>query len=269
MTSFRLRILDGVAACLPRPLVARTYVRRRNWLRDDLSLPPSLATLHEVAQFTALDPVEAMCRLFSHVGHADAAELAAECTPFIGELAARSTAGDELRPRFFRMDVSSAVMLYLLVRLARPHHIVETGVADGLSSAVILEAIRRNGEGQLTSFEVSSDVGQLVDVNREDWRLIVLNGASIAEKQSDFQTKLRNLGPVDFFLHDSDHSYAWHAMELAEFVAARPRYVCSDDIDASHAWVDCVMARGLKPVHLVQERKVFGAAAINDVGAEE
>jgi predicted O-methyltransferase YrrM len=39
--------------------------------------------------------------------------------------------------------------LYLLVRAARPRTVVKTGVLYGASSAHILAALARNGEGQL------------------------------------------------------------------------------------------------------------------------
>ena len=47
---------------------------------------------------------------------------------------------------------------------------VETAVADGASSFVLLAALRKNGRGELHSLDIASDVGALVD-NRDSWHL--------------------------------------------------------------------------------------------------
>ena len=46
------------------------------------------------------------------------------------------------------------IILYLLVRKYRPSLVVETGVAQGVSSRFILEALKDNGEGKLISIDL-------------------------------------------------------------------------------------------------------------------
>ncbi len=62
--------------------------------------------------------------------------------------------------------------LYLLVRMMWPDHVLETGVANGRSTWWVLQALHRNGHGQLHSFDISEDVGHyLSKEDRVDWTL--------------------------------------------------------------------------------------------------
>ena len=102
---------------------------------------------------------------------------------------------------------SSAV--YALVRLLQPEKVVETGVADGTTSAYILQALEDNGRGHLYSIDLPSPQlppaktpGWIVDAAlRRRWTLRI--GAS-----SELLAPLLNeLGQIDVFLHDSLHTY--------------------------------------------------------------
>ena len=99
--------------------------------------------------------------------------------------------------------------IYALVRLLRPEKVVETGVADGATSAYILQALEDNGRGHLYSIDLPSArlppgkmPGWIVDgALRRRWTLRI--GASSAL----LQPLLNELGPIDVFLHDSLHTY--------------------------------------------------------------
>lgn len=119
-----------------------------------------------------------------------------------------------------------AELLWSLVRAHRPATVVETGVCNGLSSAVILRALLQNGNGQLVSIDLPEftdpslnkiefwegkggaaipagrEVGWLVDgALKGAWRL------EIGRSQEILESLLKELAPIDLFIHDSEHSY--------------------------------------------------------------
>jgi predicted O-methyltransferase YrrM len=106
---------------------------------------------------------------------------------------------------------------YALIRALRPGYVIETGVHDGLGSAVILQALKRNSdvgaEGQLSSVDIDPESGWLVPERlRSRWQLVI--GDSLG-----FLNRL-NHRTVDLFIHDSDHRYAH---EWAEYLAVGDR----------------------------------------------
>jgi predicted O-methyltransferase YrrM len=91
---------------------------------------------------------------------------------------------------------------YALVRLLKPELVVETGVDKGLGSCVIAAALLRNtaegNPGRLLAIDIDPTAGELV---REPYDSV------IDLEFSDSHSALRKLDrPIDFFLHDSDHS---------------------------------------------------------------
>jgi predicted O-methyltransferase YrrM len=99
--------------------------------------------------------------------------------------------------------------IYALVRLLEPETVVETGVADGTTSAYILQALEDNGRGRLYSIDVPSErlppgkaPGWIVDgALRHRWTLRI--GPS-SELLAPLLSELRS---IDVFLHDSLHTY--------------------------------------------------------------
>jgi hypothetical protein len=128
--------------------------------------------------------------------------------------------------------------LYRMVRRYRPAVAIETGVFFGRSSTAILAAMNRNGTGHLISMDLPVAVsagatGSLVPRElRSRWELRlgdshVLLPAALAEG-------------VDFFFHDSDHTYEIQTFEYeAAWPALRQGGVLgSDDTNRSDAWAD-------------------------------
>lgn len=109
--------------------------------------------------------------------------------------------------------------MYLLIRLARPEVVVETGVLYGATSAHILEALRLNGGGRLVSIDLPKRVGELPqeflvpEPLREGWQLI------LGDSKVELPALLARLGRIDLFHHDSLHTYG-HM--LWEYSAAYP-----------------------------------------------
>lgn len=107
-------------------------------------------------------------------------------------------------------------MLYDLCRETRPSLAVETGVADGFSSFFILKALEENRKGNLYSIEKpdlryleGKEPGWVVpQAYRHRWSLIIDSSEHALPQLSN------RLGKIDFFLHDSIHTYRNMLFEL-------------------------------------------------------
>ena len=94
---------------------------------------------------------------------------------------------------------------------------VETGVAAGVSSCFILQAMQDNNKGRLYSIEVTSRIeccdkktGWLVpDSLRHRWEFF------IGDSKLVLGPLLDRLGKIDCFMHDSLHTYAHMYWELS------------------------------------------------------
>jgi hypothetical protein len=126
--------------------------------------------------------------------------------------------------------------IWCLVRHLRPTNIVETGVARGFTSRVILEALERNQSGHLWSIdlppvqapELHAQIGAAVeDRLRPRWTFV--RGTS----RQRLPPLLRKLGYIDLFVHDSRHTEENVRFELSSaWPALRPGgAVVADDID--------------------------------------
>lgn len=115
-------------------------------------------------------------------------------------------------------------LLYALIRSLKPSIIVETGVASGVSSCYILKAAEENGRGKLFSIDLPCESSSAISTStpvpsgaqpgwlipeelRGRWQL------SLGRSSELLPSLLKNLGQIDFFLHDSDHSYENQRLE--------------------------------------------------------
>jgi predicted O-methyltransferase YrrM len=172
------------------------------------------------------------------------------------ELAARRERTDLRYPSEYGVESGTSFLLYSLIRLQKPSVVVESGVANGESTFLLLSALRANKQGQLHSVEISEDVGCLLsEEDKKNWHLHVTDGSKRA-----FTQIVSSLSPIDLFVHDSDHSYWWHYFELESVHRhlARTGIVASDDCDKSYAFLDFCEALGKKPLLLHDTCKVFG-----------
>jgi predicted O-methyltransferase YrrM len=164
---------------------------------------------------------------------------------------------------FWNLENESAWSLYALTRNLRPQHILETGVANGVSTYFLLQALRHNGTGVLHSIDTKSDVGRLLTkAERADWDLQVLSSAFPRRSASKIFT---SLPPLDLFIHDSNHSYAWmrHEFTLAALAMRPGGIIASDDCDLSYAFSEFCSDRGLKANYFFDRRKLFGAVQLS------
>ncbi len=134
-------------------------------------------------------------------------------------------------------DAGLVRTIWCLTRHLRPKKVIETGVAHGVTSRFILEALNRNGDGHLWSI----DLPPLERV----WRNQV--GAAVGDRYADRWSYIRGssrrrlsellsrLGQIDLFIHDSLHSERNVRFELDRAcVALRPNgALVVDDVDAN------------------------------------
>jgi predicted O-methyltransferase YrrM len=164
------------------------------------------------------------------------------------------------------------MMLYMLVRKFQPEIVVETGVARGASSAYILCAMRENGFGHLYSIDLpAQSVAIEKDEKRESHRYTLSDGQThqhyeighrIPEFLKDRWTLILNdsrialpellqkLGTIDFFYHDSLHTYDHMKFE---FETAWPHIkpgglLLSDDVLWNKAYHEACVKHGKKPM---------------------
>ncbi len=123
--------------------------------------------------------------------------------------------------------------LYLLVRALKPRVVVETGVCYGCSSSYVLEALIRNGGGDLHSIDLGNTPDEppsefFVHPNQKSrWHLHIGDSVEL------LPALLQRLGQIDLFHHDSLHTYE-HMM--FEYETALPHLseqgaISSDDVN--------------------------------------
>ncbi len=161
-------------------------------------------------------------------------------------------------PTISAFSLDESWLVFALVRGLAPQLVVETGVANGHSSFVILEALHRNGAGRLLSIDVRPDVGALVPPELKDrWDLRLLSRRA---PRRDLAALVQQIPSIDLFIHDSDHTYRWQMLELTLVwprLSARG-LLTSDDADWSYAFLDFSARQGRRPSFLISENKAFG-----------
>jgi predicted O-methyltransferase YrrM len=164
-----------------------------------------------------------------------------------------------------RDGYDEGLRLYRLLRELRPEVAVETGVCNGVSTAFLLLALEDNGEGVLHSIDLPEVAGEEYEPGtfwdgkggavippgkepgwmvppglRERWRLV------LGRSQQELPPLLERVGEIDFFMHDSEHSYecmsfefrtAWEALREGGVLIA-------DDVNVNTAWDEFVAEVG-------------------------
>jgi hypothetical protein len=146
---------------------------------------------------------------------------------------------------FSMASILRAPTLYVLCRIMRPEIVVETGVANGFSSAFILYALEKNGKGKLYSIDLPNQQGQEIRGGRRPgWlvpeELIARWELILGDSKKELPVLCERLKNIDIFYHDSDHSYASMTFEFTnvfENVCSKGLIV-SDDITDNRAFSD-------------------------------
>lgn len=133
------------------------------------------------------------------------------------------------------------LLQYAAVRAFQPNVVVETGIANGVSSAYLLLALQANDRGTLYSIGLNDpqylpagkSLGWIVPQELQSrWELAVGDSRTILPRL------LGEIGSTDMFIHDSLHTYD-HM--LWEYRVAYPHLrpgglLCSDDANWNSAF---------------------------------
>lgn len=167
---------------------------------------------------------------------------------------------------FGGIEEEAAFRLYATIRKLRPEKVVETGVCNGTSSLAILLALEENEKGELYSIDLpfkaeeslkefrdktfdgyggaaipsDKEPGWIIPENlRENWEL------KIGKSQKKLPRLLENLGKIDVFIHDSEHSFACMAFEyeMAWTYLKENGHIISDDINWNNAFEEFAKCR--------------------------
>lgn len=158
-------------------------------------------------------------------------------------------------------DRDLAAAVWCVGRHLRPAVVVETGVAHGLTSRIVLEALERNGSGRLYSIDLPAtdpalhgEIGVAVPARRRS-RWSYLAGTSRAV----LPRLLAQENRVDMFIHDSLHTARNIRFELeAVWPALRPGgVVLVDDIHRSLGFRDFL--DGIGPVESFAADHLLGS----------
>jgi predicted O-methyltransferase YrrM len=131
-------------------------------------------------------------------------------------------------------------LCYLACRQLRPRLVVETGVAYGVTSTYILEALSENGQGALQSVDLpplardaEKYVGCFIPTElRERWTL------HVGPAKKLLPNLLERAQTIDMFVHDSLHTYNHMRWEFETALSAlRPGGILiADDIQGNRAF---------------------------------
>jgi predicted O-methyltransferase YrrM len=145
--------------------------------------------------------------------------------------------------------------IYIVVRAKKPNIMIETGVAQGYSSWVILNAMKKNQMGHLYSIDLpsndtnndynfnQSEIGHVVPEELlSNWTLII---GDVKVELPKLQEKLPK---IDLFFHDSDHSYEHmnYEFEEAKKMLLDNGLILSDDIHKNKAFEEFIVKNCLK-----------------------
>jgi predicted O-methyltransferase YrrM len=150
-------------------------------------------------------------------------------------------------------------LLYALVISKNPDLVVETGVANGISTNAIMKALEKSKKsGTLHSFDVLPETSKAYRGNG-NWKFHLLN---MKKAHTQLIDEIQHLAKPELWLHDSNHAYRWQKFEflLAIKSLRSGGILISDDIDASPAWAELAGTVFRKSYIIFDSRKFIGIA---------
>jgi predicted O-methyltransferase YrrM len=194
-------------------------------IRWGTTLPAVISAPHPT------DIPAAVCQIFPGTTRTEALALQAELSSDEPFLSALDVAMQQRRRRRLVWQ-GWHPFLYTAVRRFRPAVMFETGVFDGLSSALILRAMERNAVGELVSIDLPARE-IVADATDRMWegalplgcgpgwlipdRLRARHRLYLGDSKNLLPAMLDQYRNVDIFLHDSLHTYRH---QLFEYTAA-------------------------------------------------
>lgn len=144
---------------------------------------------------------------------------------------------------------------YSIIRKFKPKIVIETGVANGYSTRIILSALNRNKQGRRISVEVKKDVGLLLSgMDKSRWTLVV------DKPRRNLRRAINSVKRVDVFIHDSDHTYKNMMFEFETVYdkMSERGFIMSDDVNWNAAFMRFSKRTGLQPMIFPSPKKSFG-----------
>ena len=150
--------------------------------------------------------------------------------------------------------------LYTFIMERKPRRVVETGVANGLTTNLIMAALDTYG-GELHSFDINPECQSVYKGNGK-WNFHLLS----RNYKKQVREVVGSFDDIDLWIHDSDHSYSWQSFEYslaASKLKANQGILVSDDIDCTTAFGKLVKSLDTHGWAVFDERKFFGIVQIN------
>jgi predicted O-methyltransferase YrrM len=160
------------------------------------------------------------------------------------------------------LDEEKRPFLYAVVKTLDPKVAVETGVGPGVSTTFILSALRtgklysidlgRTYEGEWGGYQVGFVVP---DRLKPKWKLI------LGDSKKLLAPLLEELGEIQFFLHDGEHTYDNVMFELTQAWNHMKRGVIMvDNFEFNEGTMDFCKRIGIRP--LILSKRAGGFAMI-------
>jgi len=150
-------------------------------------------------------------------------------------------------------------LLYAVVKAKNPKVVIETGVANGITTNAIMKALElSNNNGELHSFDILQETSKAY-IGKGKWNFHLLNPKNTYKQIVKEITKLPK---ADIWVHDSNHGYRWQKFEylLALKSLNTGGILISDDVDASSAWGELSKTHFRKSFIVFDSRKFIGIA---------
>ena len=143
----------------------------------------------------------------------------------------------EFYPLFYNSNPKTLDLLGRLVGELRPNTVVETGVANGASTRKILASFSELGlsQSKLFSLDVDPRVATPDLVSNPQFQFVLVDSSR------SFVSSMHEIGAIDLFYHDSDHSYKNQMLEYSvawEKLNPEKGVLISDDVNWSNAFLD-------------------------------
>lgn len=148
-------------------------------------------------------------------------------------------------------------LVYAICRLTHPENVVETGVANGFTTAAVLQALHENDKGVLQSIDLphlhpnaTTSIGAAVEPGLQGRWTLHLGPAELM-----LPRVLKSLPEVDVFIQDASHSVRG---QLAEYRKSWPRIkrggiLVSDDVGIG--FLRFAAEVGVEPIYIEQPKE--------------
>lgn len=157
-------------------------------------------------------------------------------------------------------EIGLASFLYSFIISTSPEVVIETGIANGITTNVIMRALEQTG-GSLHSFDIDSRTSNVYSgFGKWEFHLLKEN------YERDLAEQVLQIHQPSLWVHDSNHGFKWQAFEysLAHKTLDLGGVLVSDDIDSSTAWGIIGNQLFDSSFAVFDKRKFFGIATFRN-----